>query len=228
MAEIGQQLFAIDGTRNFLRLYKEEFVRPFVAPPWTARLRLAVMVQITDTGGNFSAPDHSFFGLCQGTSRPYGDATPLRVCGTRIRNTSTWTYNAGSGNPYYSGLTLDSIRILNGAVTTSSMSSSANGVYTTTSGTARRSLIIVDVLDGSQIYFKTEATVGTALDFNLFNFLEATEALTPSYAFNGSTTQSFTSNVGAVTSLLDTVNIYWGTGSVPLLVYGMAVYSFPY
>lgn len=227
MAEIGQQVFAVDGTRNFLRLYKEEFVRPFNPPSISTRMRVSVLLQVADTGGNFVAPDSSFIGFCQGTSQPYKDASPLRVMGVRWRNAQTWTYTGGA-TPYYSGIQTDGIRILSGVSTTSSMTNSTLGAFATTGGTPRRSLVMVEI-NNPQTETKIEVAAQVPSDFTFFNFLEAAEAANnqPAYNYGATLLSSYVANVGASPTALDAVNIYWGNGGIaPLIIYAIAVYNF--
>lgn len=221
MAEIGQQVFAIDGTRNFLRLYKEEFVRSFIVPPYLARMRVALMVQITDSGGSFTSPSDSFIGFCQGTARPYASGSGLRVYGVGLR--TSWTYTGGAA-PYYSGVTGDALSIINGSRNSNSLTSTT-AAFATTGGTPRRCVMMAEIVNGSSIYFRTGTVASAANDFTFFNFLEATEARTPSFANNTVTCLSFSANPVASTSLLDTVNIFWSNPSVPLIIYGIAVYT---
>lgn len=227
MAEIGQQIFAVDGTRNFIRLYKEEFVRQISMPSSWYRARWAIMCQMTDTGSNLTGSD-AFMGWCSGTSLPYasGVGSCLNAIGMRWYN--TWTRN-GTTDINYQNPSWYTVKRTGGADNTYSMGGHSAYIVTNTTTTPKKSLIVVDIIGQNNITIWTVPTGDVANDFTFYNFLEVIECqiATPSYRWGAQSVQGYNGGPGgSSTAPLDTINIYWGNGLAPLLIFGMAVYIF--
>lgn len=227
MAEIAQRVFLFDGTKNLLRLYKEEFVRPFTAPASWGRLRLALCFAITDTGGSFTST-RFFAGFCTTPDSPFGAANTVRAEGIDIVSGNTFTRNAGSGNPYYTVNFVYGNRRLAGVDNQSGITSTGFGFAATGGTLTRRSFLTLDILaSNGYLYIAGSSTTSATTDLSPSNFVEVAETIPPSYLGNAYAQQLSTPG-GSTSPTLATANVYWGNGLAPLEIYAMAVYIYPY
>lgn len=227
MAEIAQRVFAFDGTKNLLRLYREEFVRPFNAPATWTRLRLAVCFAIADTGGSFSSTE-LFMGFCTSPDSPFSSASTVRAEGIRIPTGATFTRNAGSGNPYYTVSSLYGTRRLAGVNADSVVTSTGIGLAATGGALARRTFFTMDILvSNGYVYIAGSSTTSALTDLSPSNFVECCETIPPGYLTN-SYAQLSASPGGSTAFNLTTANIYWSNGLAPLEIYAMAVYIYSF
>ena len=87
--------------KHGLRLTQEEYVRPLgFGSNWT-KLRIGVLLAIVDTGGTLTTVNFAV-GVCSGTAG-FGSASTTHavVLAFDTPPGSNYTYNAGSGYPYY-------------------------------------------------------------------------------------------------------------------------------
>lgn len=228
MAEIAQRVFAVDGTKNLLRLYNEEFVRPITLPSTWSRLRLALSVAINDTGGTLTATN-AFFGFCSTPASPFTDANTIRAEGFEFVSSSLT--RGGTTNPYYilAGGTYYGTRRVSGANNRSSAGVGSQDITATGGAINKRSLIAVDLVastNGVTLFLPQSAIAIT--DMSPSHFVEATETLpVTSNAAPAAYGNIVTTPGGSSTATLDTVNIYWSNGLAPLEIYAMAVFVYP-
>ena len=222
MAEIAQKIFSLDGTKNLLRLYQEEFVRPISVGSWV-RLRLIISCAVTDTGGNIPAVS-AFFGFCFSDSSPWADPSCVYACGVEFAS-ATWT-RGGTTNPYYTVGTANARKKVAGVAAGNSISV-ANMVIAATGGALqRRSYLTVDLtVAGDTIALGTGSTASAILDMPQNYFVAATETVPSAYAGSAYVSASATSGAANATPL-NNVNIYWGAGLAPLEIYAMSVYKY--
>ena len=222
MAEIAQKIFSIDGTKNLLRLYKEEFVRPISVGSWV-RLRLAIACAITDTGGNIPSVS-AFFGFSFSDSKPWGDPTCTYACGVEFTS-ATWT-RGGTTNPYYIVGAANARKNVGGVIAGNAITVTNMVIAATGGAIQRRSYLTVDLtVAGDTVTLGTGGTGSVVLDMTSNYFVDVTETIPSAYA--GSAYQS----AGAASGLsnatpLNNVNIYWGSGLAPLEIYAISVYKY--
>jgi len=228
MAEIAQRVFAVDGTKNLLRLYNEEFVRPVTLPSSWARLRLTLAAAVADTGGNLTA-NNFFFGFCSTAASPFTSGSTIHAEG--FEGVSSAPTRGGTTNPYYiwSGATYYGTRRVSGVNSRSSAGIGSYDIAATGGALARRSVIVVDLVaatNGVTIYLPQSSIA--VQDMSPSQFIEATETWSPNWTAAGSALPAIaTTPAGSSAVPLDTVNIYWGNGLAPLEIYAMAVYAYP-
>lgn len=228
MAEIAQRIFATDGTKSLLRLYNEEFVRPVNIPATWGRLRLALSVAVTDTGGNLIATNF-FFGFCSTAASPFTSGSTIRAEG--FEGVSSVMVRSGTTNPYYifAGGTYYGTRRVSGVNNRSSAGIGSYDITATGGAINKRSLIAVDLVastNGVTLFLPQSAIAVT--DMSPSHFIEATETLpVASNAAPAAYGNIVTTPGGSSTATLDTVNIYWSNGLAPLEIYAMAVFVYP-
>lgn len=228
MAEIAQRVFAVDGTKNLLRLYNEEFVRPVNIPATYGRLRLALSLAIADTGGNITLPNTFFAGFCSSPSTPFTDVTCARADGFYVAASTVLSRNAGGGNPYYLVGGGAGARRNLGVLNTSVITTTGFCLAATTGVLQRRSWLVMDVVQSSTfLNIAMSTSAGISADTTPTNFVEVAETLPPGYLGNAYALQA-ASPGGSVASPLTTVNIFWSAGVAPLEIYAMAVYVYLY
>jgi len=228
MAEIAQRVFAVDGTKNLLRLYNEEFVRPVTLPSSWARLRLAISAALTDTGGNLTA-NSFFFGFCSTAASPFTSGSTIHAEG--FEGASSAPTRGGTTNPYYiwSGATYYGTRRVSGVSSRSSAGIGSYDIAATGGAANRRSAIVVDLVaaTGGVTVTLPQSSVAVA-DMTPSQFVQAVETWTPTWnAAASALSPILTTPAGSSAVPLDTVNIYWGNGLAPLEIYAMAVYAYP-
>jgi len=224
MAEIATRVFAYDGTKNFLRLYNEEFIRPISPFTWsTTRVRVGVLCAITNTGGNL-ATTQLFVGMCAGRS-PFTSVNTVHAIG--MYQNGTLTYNAGSGNPYYIPSAPYGVKRVNGVNNLANAASwTTPAIVATTGAVARRSAILVDITPWNTVNMIAINAANIALDMPPTDFVQAVEDSTGIYNTNYAMTAYPQSPGGVSTTPLDTVNIYWSNGLAPLEVHAICVYRY--
>jgi hypothetical protein len=222
--------FISGANRPFLTLGSEEYARPLsIGTNWN-QLRIILLCAIRADGTNNIANGGIVLGLCSGLS-PYGASNTghfAGVCfGTIGTPLVTYTYNANSGNPYYSAGYPQFLVRVNGVNTIGVQSSSVNPAYASTNVRFIRSCLYISITKGSPNFtfnFQVSNSGLMATDISYTGLIEIAEALT----LNGSGTGLGSSAVAAAVNeaangYLDTLNIYWPRSGTPLELYGIAV-----
>lgn len=231
MATIGVRSFNLIDDR-YLALGNEEYVRPLaIGSNWT-KLRLGMLVALTPDGTSDLTGTNLVWGLCSGSSQPFGAATTANFLGMKAGSNATadtLTYVANSGNPYYwSGRgvmkKVGSTKTIAGGNTLEYYR-----VATDTGTLARRSLLFLELTKGSPNFSVTcwnLALAGVGKDFTPAHLLEALEQA-GSVVVNGETLGTGTINNVAfdeAAGALDTVDVLWNKAAFPLQVYALAAH----
>jgi len=220
MAEIGQRIFAVDGTRKFLRLYNEEYLRPLTVGTSRTWVRIGMLFQVPDTGGNSPAGNY-FIGLCNGADSPYTDANCRHAMGIAWAG-GVFFYGAG---PSYnnSGSAWRGRHRINGVNSDDTSGSLSTTFY---AGPTRRNMWFVDVNPGT-VYW--HACSDPTIDHTFYNFLEILEqkGSTPTFNNGGNAMYNYQKTPAGSSALpLDTLNIYWGNGNWPIEILALAAFAF--
>lgn len=233
MAIIGTRVFTTDGTRPYLSLSNEEWVRPMGWGNDWVKVRIGVLMAVTSSAANI--PTCSFvYGLCSGAANPYADPSTTThfigmALGTSAAVSGTWTYN-GLANPIYTMGHVPFKRI----ATTNTLGTGttpAIGVATTTGTTQRKQLQFMDILRASPNYFFY--TCGTpsgssGQNHTVADLIYGCEQTTfgPTVSGVGMTVAVNGSQIAvdeATYGTLDCINLYWNQSVLPMEIYGIAI-----
>lgn len=225
MPQIGERIFVLGGSDKYCALTNEELIRP-IGTDWSA-LRIGLMVALNTDGTN-NITGRLAIGVCSGNTNPVGNSNTTLFCGTRTLSPGTWTYNANSGNPYFSSGAQYGLRRVGASDTTAGISNTNMFIATNTGSVQRRSLIFVDVAKaGSEQPFCTNTTQ-IASDYSFASFLEGLE-----YPSSGNLTiqnialavqTSQTISFDQTPGLLDHVDVQWTGASQALEIYAWGVW----
>ena len=236
MATISQRVFVVDATKKCIRLANEEWIRPLgIGSGWN-RLRIGVLVAINPDGTNNLNGCEGMIGLCSGTNG-FGSASTTNWLGLSLasQNTpypqETFTYTAGSGNPYFSSPGTGTYKKVGSTVTY--LAGSAAGYYPTTGGAIqRRALFGVDIARGNPNYATASIRllVGQVVaDFStvdLVDMLEQSSVSSVTVRGNGLACTTMTGAFTEAAGPLNAVSIYWNKALYPLEVYSIGVYRY--
>jgi len=235
MATIGSRLFNLV-VDKYLTLANEEWARTLaIGTDWT-KLRIGVLLAVTPDGTNNLAGSALVLGVCSGKTNPYGAASTTNFVGAAMHGitpggtTGTFTYVAGSGNPYFTSIgswpaSRVATDVISGAATATTFLLTAN-----TGSTQRRSPLYVDIQKGSPNYTLTRWTplASQALfqtgDCSAAEFLAGLEMPTPTWANTNLTSSNGTVAASETPGALDTVDLFWNKTALPLEVYALAAY----
>jgi len=242
MPVIGQQAFVLAPTPNkYLSLTNEEFVRKLDLSKYGnnwSKIRLSLNCAFANTGGGNLSNFTLWIGLCSGTTYPAGSQQCVNFAGyywgDALTGTQAATYNAGAGNPYYSGgLSYYGLRKV-GANWVSSTIGSTTWAFVATGGTLeRRGWLCAEIQQSATQVFptvKTEAVATAATDVWYEHFVYASNQGGQPYVQEtvvGSLTQTLTPGAGWNTNALDTVDILWASPTYEMRIYAMYVNIIP-
>lgn len=174
------------------------------------KLRIAMRWSMRSSGANITGTPRLVFGLCSGSSNPFGDATTTHFIGCRS-GAATWTLAgaryAFGGNAWFP-IKKVGTTITEGTTFTATATCVGLGAIT---NTADRTLFFLDITKGSpnytfNVFNNTEATVA---DITLTTFLAQVEveaAVVANHAFR--TAQTLAVNEGT-DGTLDHINFHW-------------------
>ena len=240
MASIGSRTINLIEDK-YLTLANEEYLRPLsIGSNWT-KLRIGMVCALTPNGTNNLLGCRLVLGLCAAATPfantlGYAGATTGNFIGADVILKSSglddygdFIYNAGSGNPYFTG-TFMAVRRRYGSTATFAAFSSTNQAVAANNGSLqRRSLIYLDITKGSPNYSLKPFVMTAAqaqMDFTPADFLDGLEqSSTP--VVNGQTLNT----VAAVNHACDesagafnTLDLYWNRAAYALEIYALAVY----
>ncbi len=239
---------AIIGTRAFnliedkyLTLGNEEYLRPLSIGNNWSKLRLGLMLALPPNGTSNLTGCSLVVGVCSAaspfnTTGGYAAASTRNFVGVDVATDGsggaalgTLSYNAGSGNPYYSTTYSGARRRVGTTDTFVAATTLTHAVAQNTGTLQRRTLLYVEIAKGSPNYtVKYYAANGTLamLDFAERDLLDGLEqAGTPVV----NTQTMFASSAMAVAcdetaGVFDTVNLFWNRTTYPLEVYALAAF----
>lgn len=224
MPQIGQRIFVLGGTKQYCSLLNNELIR-YVGTDWTS-LRIGMAVAL-ETDGTNGIVGRLGIGVCSGNTNPLGSSNTTLFCGTRTLTPSTWSYNANSGNPYFSTGSQYGLRRVGNTDTTAGISVTNLFIATNTGSLQRRSLVYVDVSKGGSELPQYTASAQIANDNSFENFLEGLE-----YASSGITIQNVALTASTAQGIsfneapgpLDHVDIQWTGTAQALEIYAWGVW----
>lgn len=252
MATITSRTFLADGVKKALSIGNEEYVRKLACGNEWNYLRIMFSLAITPNGTSNMTGTRLAVGLCANSiqGRTYNSANTTNYIGFLVNHTDeaagqTLTYNAGSGNPYYSQTTARGAYITRVGGTSSKTNAAINGgtVYISTTGGSlqRRCLIAVDILRNTPLGSGTanwqigmgavNTGPGAVLDHPV-DLIKMWQ-LIPGIATDPMTGGEFlwTDIVNApvnpnesANGILDTVSIFWNQASFPVEIYDLYVF----
>jgi hypothetical protein len=247
MATIITRNFAA-GSAKALALVNEEFVRKLKFGDNWSKIRLGILCAIkplsTDYATSNIPPIDFCFGLCKGANAiadtiglsRHTQTTPTEWVGARLsgdgsapQNATGFTYNAGSGNPYYSTV-FSGVVARNSTANVRQASASTNPIIPVAeSGTNRRAILLIELERGAPNYTLrtytptsamnsvdfTPGSLSLALDQVTFNQSISVQGNT----LNKSSDNSFAYSPGS--NPLDTLSLYWSSALFQLEVYAI-------
>ena len=230
MSNVAQRVFVLGGNTTYLTLANEEFVRPLnVGSSWS-KLRLGVLCAITPNGvSNLSSVTFTF-GICSGTSAPFGAASTTNWTGMVINGTvlGGLNYNANAGNPFFTASAIANSGTRVGSVNSLSNVGGAPRIVTNTGSTQRRTPLYIDITKGSPNYTCAcwHQPIGQeASDWSFSSFLDGVDE-TGTPKLNNSSLDGTSANTYAASEVAGTFNtfdFFWNQASFPIEVYAMAV-----
>lgn len=219
-----------DGPDVGLQLGNEEWVRKMALGSTWTHIRIGLLYQISGTA---TTPGGSGFaiGICSGTSAPFGNASTTNFVG--VECVAALLYNSTNPNFQFTVSNLFACKKVVSTITTAATNlGDGSGIWTaSTSGTARRGILYVDITKGSPNYTIgiTGSTLGSAAtDFTVPNLLAG---MTQNYGSislgvggvlsngNGAQTLACDETAGG----FDTVNIYSNELANPMTIFEVAV-----
>lgn len=235
MPVIGQRTFILDPTVDkFVSLAGEEFTRQIdltgYGNSWS-KMRIALQIAIADTGGGNITNSHLAVGLSNGTTFPYGSQSCVHFCGFVFGSSSnsTWTRNAGGGNPYYTVQSWYEIRKIGVTETQAAIGSANFAIPVNTGSMQRRGWLATtmwqDATSITALAYSESITVAV-LDVWYEHFLYATgQQGSPQVLETLPVAISNTISPGAGwnTNVLNTLDIYWSNTTYPLEIYAIAI-----
>jgi len=230
MAVIFQRDFPNTAGKTGLRLGNEEFIRPLsIGSGWT-RIRVSITCAIQGDGQSFAGGTF-FMGLIQGTQFGFNSPSCIGAFGVGS-NAATYTFNASSGNPYYSA----SMSACRKTGATATYVSTATSYIPTTTGTLRRSILTAGITKDPAStnwtdYFYTPQSAGVSnYDARFYDHVNSSEAGYTVATWFANATQYDLSQALAVTNTftepaggLDALSIYWNKSNYPLEIYSITV-----
>lgn len=239
MPVIGQRVFILPpSTDTFVSLAGEEFARQFdlgnIGNNWS-RIRLAINCAIADTGGGNLTNTKLQLGLCSGTAFPACSQQCLNAVGMVYGgNVATWTYNAGSGNPYYTVGTFNMFHRKGVTDTTSSVGSPTFAIPTNAGALARRGWLEVQIYQATLIgvggFSNTAAVCASDVYYDQYIYSLSQNmgsTLTVPTVLNAASAGVFgTVAPGAgwnSPNPLNAINIYWSNTTYKLEIYAIAI-----
>jgi hypothetical protein len=240
MAAIGSRTFNLIEDR-YLTLANEEFLRPLSIGNNWSKLRLGAMLALPPNGTNNLTGCSLMLGICS-AANPFANTAGFAAASTTnfigldlVTDSSgnpasgVFTYNAGSGNPYYSVSSACARRRVGTTDSVAVATALAHAVTQTTGTLARRTLHYVEITKGSPSYtvkYYAENSTLAVMDFTEAHFLDGLEQSgTPTV--NGQSL--FASSVMSLAcdesaGVFDTVNLFWNRSQFPLEVYALAAF----
>lgn len=240
MASIGSRIINLVEDK-YLSLANEEYLRQLsIGSNWT-KLRIGMVCALTPNGANNLLGCRLVLGLCSAASPfantlGYASATTGNSigCDFIIKSSGAddygdFIFNAGSGNPYFTGTFMAARRRYGSTATFAAFASSNQAIAATTGALQRRSLIYLDITKGSPNYTVKPfvlTSVQAKGDFATADFLDGLEQSgTP--VVNGQTLNTIAALTPAcdeTAGAFNTLDLYWNRAAYALEVYALAVY----
>jgi hypothetical protein len=223
-----------------LLLGGEEWLRPLGHLGDWMRLRIGMLIAFRSTAATTFHDGMLTLGLTSGRSNTMSKilcehALGLSVCGSVVGGTGrSWTYFAGSGNPYFSPAASGNFyrrwrNPANGVDTTAVVTHASTPIFAV-AGVGikkRRSPIVLDILKNPttgqctfSVFFPANAATE---DYRADHLLDAVDQMgTP--VISGQTWTAPTAQVLTLTELtgaLDTLSIFWSNQAYPLELYAV-------
>jgi len=239
MAVIAQQNFVLAPSPDkYLSLANEEFVRRLdlsnFGNNWS-KIRIALNCSFANTGGG-NLPFLLFVGLCSGTQYPFQSQQCVHAAGYAWGDylngaSQSAVYNAGAGNPYYSGgLSYNGLRKVGQSITAATIGSATFAFPSTGGSVERRGWVAVDISKSTTQVLpggRTEAAGVATSDVWYEHFIYgANQQSSTPYVLESavaSNTQTFTPGAGWDTNRLDSVDIFWQSPAYEMRIYALWV-----
>ena len=258
MPEIVERAFTAGpygGTARGVRLFNEEFIRPFGFGSNWSKLRIVLNIGVTDTpnaGGVNALLD---MGVCSGTARGIGSANPVnyvggglgggltaRYSGNRITTaTVTGGWYSASGARHFTaqhGSTVDSYTYDNVGSIYMGTTGALNGVY-------RRQLFGLDIqrvsdrecaisnLEASATGIQCDVAENAMMEMGESAF-NAGAVVVSAFNLQSNIRQTLNYSSGTITLVawqasagpLDALNIAWSSTSIPCIIWGISITKF--
>jgi hypothetical protein len=227
MAYIAERVFTLE-TRKGLILNNTEFVRKLnIGNDWN-QIFVGLLCAAQGNGTVQNRLVQWGLGICSDMSGLSPQSTKHFV--GSYSTTSTLTYNANSGNPYYN-FQPQFARKVGTSVTTANIGSIQFNIPIIEGTTFRKTPLWVAITRNSTVQYGVQnysmGTGGMATDYTFEDLMSSMEQIgtTPSsrgVSFTISTANTLSGS--EADGELNTLSIYWGSNIFPLEVYGIAVY----
>ena len=233
-SNIIQRLFGVSYS-TALQLCGNEYVKPLAVNEHWTKLRLGMLVTISDIGAVALPSCQLIAGFCSNSrSYYYTNAAFAGWSVGRASLTGDMTYAANSGNPYYVTTSFDAV-IRVGASNNSTTVGSPNQYFPiSTSGNPRCGLFIIDVTKGTTSFSiggYTGAIAHMSLNLGASDLFTALEQVATTPVVRGTSLSAFpVQNANLpyneqTNGYLNCIDIYWNRLVYPLEIYGIAVYE---
>ena len=240
MATIASRTFNLIADK-YLTLANEEYLRPLsIGGNWN-KLRLGAMLALTPNGTNNLVSCSLVLGLCAAAS-PFANTGGFAAASTgnfigadlisdNAGNSGpgNFLYNAGTGNPFFTGAFAGARRRVGTTNTFLNTASLSQAVAANNGSVQRRSLFYVEITKGNPNYtvklYVHNAAQGE-MDFTPAHFLDGLEqSATP--VVNGQTmiaSSAVSIACSEAAGVFDSVNLFWNKSAFPLEVYALAAF----
>lgn len=222
------------GTTQPILLRGNEWTQPYTIGQRWVKLRVGFLCGIRDTGGANNLPGSCIIaGVCS-DGKSY-HKNPAAFCGWAWpnQNGGTLTYNANSGNPYYStGGNFYSIIRTGTTNQTATVGSTTFYMPIITDANPRRGLWIIDLTKSATTWTiggYMNALAHCSLDLGMTDLYDALEQYAATPVVRGTSLSAFPfQSAGTYSELtygvLNTATFWWNRWVYPLEIYGVAVY----
>lgn len=226
MATIGERIFVLGGSKKYVSLANEEIVR-YIGTDWTS-IRIGLLVALNTDGTN-NISGRLGIGVCAGDTNPLMNptSTDLFVGHRTLSGSSTWTYNANSGNPYFSQSAFYGLRREGTTDTTAGVGNTTHYITTVDGGSIqRRSLIFLDLDKSGTTQPFSNATTQFGIDLDYAALVEGLEYPSTSLRVQDNLLQAQASqSLGFGTpESLDHIDIAWSGVDQALEIYALGVW----
>lgn len=217
-----------------LQLCGNDYIKPLaISEHWT-RLRLGLLVTISDIGAVALPSCNLIAGFCSSGKSYYSSNAAFAGWLMGRSTTADLTYTANSGSPYYTTTNFDAIIRVGITNSGSTVGSPNHYLPISTVGNPRCGLYIVDVTKGTTSFTiggYTGAIAHMSLNLGMADLFDALEQPATTPIVRGTSLSVLTFQNASLPyneqtyGYLNCVNLFWNRIAYPLEIYGIAVYE---
>lgn len=239
MSDIIERTFSA-GADKCLTLDNREYARKMLIGSDWNRIRIGALVSLTPNGTSNLSAIKFVMGACSGITNPFSAGSTTNFIGASIgaddpASGNTFSYNAGSGNPYFtsSSTTGKAVKRVGATNTLSASRFNSNSCYlpSNSGSVQRRWPVFVEITKGSPNYTVKLLSPSSAADMStdvspssFASLLMTSGDLSNFWNTASGNAQTVACDEGA--GGFDSVCLFYNSPLYPLEVYDLRVYRF--